>query len=228
MKGFFITGTDTNVGKTYVSCLIAQHLTNSGASVIPRKPVETGCKIDKGELLPADAIALQQAANFKGNINEVCPFRFKPAISPQRAARLAHQTLNITEVYTACTKNISASDFLLIEGAGGFYSPLCEDGLNADLAEKINLPIVLVAADKLGCISHILLAIEAIKSRGLILSAVILNEVDNNAGEPLVNNFEDLSSLIKHPIIQIPHSTKPQLQDSLTVQKWLDSICHNL
>ena len=135
-------------------------------------------------------------------LNEICPFRFEPAISPQRAARLANHLLNIDEITNACLKNLRDEDYLVVEGAGGFYSPLYEDGKNADLAKKLNLPVLLVANDKLGCINHILLTVEAIKNQGLILKAVILNQ-NTISDTDEMNNYEDLKRLLDTPIFSI-------------------------
>ncbi|MDH5473401.1 MAG: dethiobiotin synthase [Gammaproteobacteria bacterium] len=205
MKGIFITGTGTNVGKTHVATLIARELQQQGVQVIPRKPVESGCLTEGNELIPQDAMALKNAAGYSGSLAQVCPFRFEPPISPVRAAHLAHQALTTANVAQACTANINEDkDFLLVEGAGGFYSPLCEDGLNADLAQTLGLPVLLIAEDKLGSINDVLLTTEAIKSRQLNLLAVILNQTGTSDNNPLMNNQEDLNHLLDIPVFHIP------------------------
>ncbi len=216
--GLFITGTDTDVGKTYIGKQIVALLHDKKINAVPRKPIESGCRREGNDLIPADANDYFMAAQKKYPLNEICPFRFEPAISPQRAARLANQLLYIDEITYACLKNLHDEDYLVVEGAGGFYSPLYEDGKNADLAKKLNLPVLLVANDKLGCINHILLTVEAIKNQGLILKAVILNQNTTFATEEM-NNYEDLKKLIDTPIFlikqneHIKHNTK--LIDSL-------------
>jgi dethiobiotin synthetase len=202
MKGIFITGTDTNVGKTYIASLLARHLHQQGIHVVPRKPIESGCIRAGDELIPADAIALKNAAAYPGSLAQVCPYRFEPPISPQRAAHLANQALLTEKVALACTQGINIKqDFLLVEGAGGFYSPLCEDGLNADLAQALKLPILLVAEDRVGCINQVLLTVQAIKLRKLNLHAVILNQTENYTGSPVMNNQQDLGKLIRCPVL---------------------------
>ena len=104
-----------------------------------------------GLLLPEDAQLYFEAAQAKFSLEDICPYRFEPAISPQRAARLVNKHVYLSEVTNACFKKITSCDYLIVEGAGGFYSPLCEDGTNADLAKNLNLPICLVAHDQLGC-----------------------------------------------------------------------------
>lgn len=177
MKGVFITGTDTGVGKTYTATQLARALTQQGIRVVPRKPVESGCARQGGELIPADALALKDAANYSGLLQQVCPHPFEPAISPARAAQLANKTLHINDLKNACLDGVTENDFLLIEGAGGFYSPLCSDGLNADLAQALNLPIILVAEDRVGCINQCLLILEAARHRQLHITAIVLNRI---------------------------------------------------
>jgi len=222
IKGIFITGTDTGVGKTYIACAIAQQLQQKSVKVTPRKPVESGCQQDDKELIPSDAVALKKAANYSGSLAQVCPFRFAPAISPKRAAQLANQALSTHKVAQACMQNVEEDEFLLVEGAGGFYSPLCEDGLNADLAVALELPIVLVAEDKLGCINHVLLSVQAIETRGLILSAVILNQTQENNIE-LMDNFNELSDLLDCPLLTTVFNQQP-LNKKIIDNSWLTNL----
>ncbi|MCW9012331.1 MAG: dethiobiotin synthase [Gammaproteobacteria bacterium] len=214
MNGIFITGTDTNVGKTYIGSLLARQLAQQGLTLVPRKPVESGCSREGTELIPADAMALKNAAGYAGSLAQVCPFRFEPPISPLRAAHLAHQALTTSKVAHACLASVDESrDFLLVEGAGGFYTPLCEDGLNADLAQVLNLPVILVAEDRLGCINQVLLNSQAIEIRQLKLLAVVLNRSDAAEQNEFMNNREDLQSLLDCPIL--PVSTDNRIEQQI-------------
>lgn len=186
MHGVFITGTDTGVGKTHVGVLLARALTSRDISVIPRKPVESGCKTIAGELIPADALALKQAARYKGELKQVCPYRFAQPVSPLRAAHLSHSQLTTEQLVKAC-RHDGEQGFALIEGAGGLYSPLSEDGLNADLAMALQLPVLLVAKDILGALNQVLLNVEALNKRGLNLVGVVLNNLDNSRDRHLDN-----------------------------------------
>ena len=203
-KGLFITGTDTDVGKTYIGAQIVSQLHDQGINAVPRKPIESGCGYSGNELIPADASKYYEAAKKKYSLNEICPFRFEPAISPQRAARLVNKPVHLKEVVNACTKNLADDDYLVVEGAGGFYSPLCEDGKNSDLAKCLNLPVLLVASDKLGCINHILLTIDAIHHNELSLAAVILNQQEKIKKQSM-NNFEDLQNYLDVPIFTVSY-----------------------
>ena len=216
-KGLFVTGTDTEIGKTHTSIIIAKHLTHLGKTVIPRKPAESGCDEVDGHLVPRDATALKEASNYAGDLAEVCPFRFKEYTSPRHAANLANQAFSNQTLYEACLPK-TKYDFLLVEGAGGFYSPLSEDGVNADLAEKLDLPILLVAPDRLGTINQVLLNAEAIKNRGLTLKAVILNQLEKKDHSDELNNLEELSHMLDCPVYTQPHKltiTDNELPESL-------------
>jgi dethiobiotin synthetase len=204
MKGVFITGTGTEVGKTFVGVEIARQLSQRNINVIPRKPIESGCIKQGGELIPQDATALKIAANYPGALSEVCPYRFEPPISPVRAAHLVNKILTTEQLVNICLQG-SEEGFVLIEGAGGFYSPLAENGLNADLAVALQLPVLLVAEDKLGALNQVLLNVEVIQMRGLQLAGVVLNAVDNNQNEHM-DNAADLRERLDCPVFSSPYS----------------------
>lgn len=222
-KGIFITGTDTGVGKTYIGSQIVALLNNRNILVVPRKPIESGCELIDKELQADDANKYYEAVQKKIPLAEICPFRFEPAISPQRAARLANKLVTVSNVHQACLKNVSENDFLVVEGAGGFYSPLCEDGLNSDLAKALQLPIVLIANDQLGCINHVLLTVEAIKNNGLQLLAVILNNKDNTYDNEM-DNFEDLKTYLDVPIFSVTKDKK--LKQDSEIVSFISNISH--
>ena len=201
-KGLFITGTDTDVGKTYIGARIVTQLNKLKVDVVPRKPIESGCNLIGGTLRPYDATQYWEAVEREILLEDICPFRFEPAISPQRAARLVNKTISIQETKQACLNKVNENNFLVVEGAGGFYSPLCEDGLNAELAKSLQLPVLLIANDQLGCINHILLTTEAIQNNGLELCAVILNSKDEKLDDAM-NNLEDLEKLLDSPIFSV-------------------------
>ncbi|MBL4712284.1 MAG: dethiobiotin synthase [Gammaproteobacteria bacterium] len=202
-QGIFITGSDTDVGKTFVGVCIAKQLSQKNINVIPRKPVESGCIRQNNELIPPDANALRTAANYPGPLSDVCPYRFEPAISPSRAAQLANTRLTTAQLVTICQQG-SDKSFLLVEGAGGFYSPLTENGLNADLAAALKLPVLLVVEDKLGALSQALLHVEAIARRGLPVAGVVLNALSNDQNQQM-DNVADLRKYLDCPVFSIPY-----------------------
>ncbi len=192
MQGVFITGTDTGVGKTQIGVLLAKALSRKNIKVIPRKPVESGCKIIGSTLIPADALALKQAAGYKGELREVCPYRFAPPVSPVRAAQMANKALTTEQLVKAC-QHEDGHGFTLVEGAGGLYSPMSEDGLNADLAMALKLPVLLVAEDKLGVLNQVLLNAEALDMCGLSLVGIVLNN-PNNSRDRYMDNAADIKA----------------------------------
>lgn len=202
-RGLFITGTDTDAGKTFVGSRLAGFLHESGVNVTPRKPAESGCVDDSSHpttLLPADALAYAQAVHAENQLDAICPFRFRAPLAPPMAAEVEGKDLTL-EMLAACC-SVTNESFLIAEGAGGFYSPVARDGLNADLAQKLGLPVLLVAADRLGCINHILLSLEAIERRGLTIAAVVLSRTQP-ADENSPDNLPSLMALTTTPVLNV-------------------------
>jgi dethiobiotin synthetase len=204
MNGIFVTGTDTDVGKTWVGTHLIRELIDRGIDVHPRKPIESGWPT--GDLQQTDAWRLALAAGKTDQLDAICPNRFAAALSPVRAARMEGAALTLRQLADQCTENLKSDDFLYVEGAGGFYSPLTEDALNADLASALRLPVVLVANNRLGCMSQVLLCCEALQRRGLDLLAVVLNQVNESSGDAAMNNQEDLAELLPQPVFSLTHN----------------------
>jgi dethiobiotin synthetase len=190
VRGLFITGTGTGVGKTEVAAALARLLANSGVAVRVRKPVESGCLVADGVLVPADAMRLREAARCRDPLDVVCPYRLRTAISPERAAALESVELDLARLERACRHDLGPNDFVLVEGAGGLLSPLARDGLGADLAVRLALPV---------------LSVEALAARGLVLAAVVLNRMDA-AGAAEMNNAADLAKWLGRPVVCVPRS----------------------
>jgi len=207
--GFFITGTDTDVGKTYVAGCIAHTLIQKGYQVIPRKPIASGCiKQTDGSLLSEDALFLQQSCQSKESLQTICPYQYQPPISPQIAIEQAGLVISTKDLLSACqaSSKLEADDLLLVEGAGGFYSPICSDGLNKDLAQALGLPVVLVVKNQLGCINHTLLSLAAIEQAGLQAHSIIINFSSET------NHAQGLENWTNLPIHKV------QVAESLTLQ----------
>ncbi|MBT3203294.1 MAG: dethiobiotin synthase [Gammaproteobacteria bacterium] len=200
LKGFFITGSDTAVGKTWISCQIIKQLKIKSTSLKVRKPVESGCNISSDNLLiPADGEALFKANDNKESLQQVTPLRFKASTSPDRAARIENQSITLDQLQHAVSSNIQPEDTLLVEGAGGFYSPIAEDALNADLAKLLGLEVFIVIEDRLGAINQSLLTIKAVESEGLTIKAVILNRTNESQADDL-DNITALRKRIELPV----------------------------
>lgn len=199
--GLFVTGTDTGVGKTYVACALARLWRGRGFDVAPRKPVESGCPERDGRLFPADAALLAEAAGLPtSRVEEVNRYRLAAPLAPDLAARIAGQPIYLADLIAASTRPEGV--WRITEGAGGLYSPLCEDGLNADLAQALGDPVLLVAEDRLGTLSSCLLALEALDRRGLEVAAVVLNRRHESA-HPAMDNQSALADRSGVPVLTI-------------------------
>lgn len=203
MRGVFVTGTDTGVGKTVIGCALARTLTERGETVAVRKPVESGCDEAGGELHPADGDALRMAAGEREPLDVVTPLRLRHALAPARAAELEGMDLELYDL-VAAARTGEPDDFYLVEGAGGLLSPLAHNAVNADLAVALGLPVLLVVADRLGCINHALLTIEAIEHRGLNIAAIVINAVTTDVDGDM-NNHEDLETRLPYPVLAFGH-----------------------
>jgi len=203
LPGLFITASDTGAGKTYLATKLAQALTAQGRVVAVRKPVESGCDEVDGQLMPLDAHALRLAAGAWEPLASVCPNPLHAPLSPPRAARFMKRKLFLADILISCTKPQQA-DLLLVEGAGGFFAPIAEDALNADLAAALGLPVLLVVPDRLGAINQALLGIHAITHRGLNLAGVVLNQCDAERPRGM-DNVADLRLWTGAPIMRVDY-----------------------
>ncbi|MGY3266804.1 dethiobiotin synthase [Lysobacter sp. HA35] len=205
MHGLFVTGTDTGVGKTRVATALAYALTRAGAHVHARKPVESGVDARTG---PADAQALREAAGAHEPIDAVCALTLRAALSPERAAELQDVELPLAMLVDAAKRDIRDDGFVLVEGAGGFYSPIADNALNADLAVALGLPVLIVASDRLGALNHVLLTVEAVQRRGLDVAAIVLNRISADVDADM-DNAADLRRRVDIPVIAFRHGDAP-------------------
>jgi dethiobiotin synthetase len=180
MKGFscFITGTDTGVGKTLVTCAIIHYLTQNGVFALGMKPVASGMVLKNNQWYSEDTDAIIQAGRNKLSADLVTPYRFNPPIAPNIAADLENITISWPLISVSYEEIARQADSVIVEGAGGFRVPLSEGFDTADLAVQIGLPVILVVGLRLGCINHALLTAEAILSRGLTLAGWVANQID--------------------------------------------------
>lgn len=180
MSGLFITGTDTEIGKTYVSSLLIKILADEGLKVTGMKPVASGAKKINGVLQNEDALSLMQSSNIEVEYKNINPFVFEPAISPHLAAEDAGIEIDFAEIKNNFDHLKGISDIVVVEGVGGWYAPLTRHTTVADLAETLNLPVILVVGLRLGCLNHALLTAQAIRQSGLSVAGWIANHVDED------------------------------------------------
>jgi len=174
-KGIFITGTDTGVGKTFVSVGLLKALKETGLNVCPMKPVETGCKINKGALVPEDTLKLVKAAQVNEPLDLINPYRFRQSLAPAVAAELEDTIIRREIIFFACRKLLNKYDVTIVEGAGGVMVPVNGKYLFIDFIRDLNLPVLIVAKAGLGTLNHTLLTLEAAKNRGIDVMGVIIN-----------------------------------------------------
>jgi dethiobiotin synthetase len=195
--GLFITGTDTNVGKTYVAAAIARDLARRGVRVGVYKPAASGCHVDgSGELVSDDAVMLWEAAGRPGELAAVCPQCFAAPLAPHLAAKAEARTLDEALLCSGLDYWRDRSDVLLVEGAGGLMSPLGEMIYVADLAADLQLPLIVVAPNELGVINQTLCTLLAAQAKSLRVAGVVLNRrrpSDPAADPSLLTNRAELA-----------------------------------
>ncbi len=218
MTTFFITGTDTGVGKTFIACTIMDYVKHRGTSCIGFKPVASGCEEGEFGLVNSDALALQAASDFDLSYSEINPYAFKEAIAPHIAAQKMDSVISIstlTDAYLNLTEK--DPDLLLIEGAGGWRLPLCSNIFMSDFVKLHKLPVLLVIGMRLGCLNHARLTVEAIQNDGLEIIGWVANHVDANM-DYHSENVEALKELIPAPFI----GEVPLVSDTSQAWSYLD------
>ena len=200
-QAFFITGTDTGIGKTYIACKLIQQYVAQGYKVVGMKPVAAGCDLVDGEWVNDDVLKLEAASNVKAPRTLTNPYSFKEPIAPHIAAELAEKSIEIAVIKQAFDELSKLADIVIVEGAGGFLVPLNATQTMADLAISLNTPIILVVGIKLGCINHSLLTIEAIKSRNCGINSWVANPIDTEM-HYVENNIATIAKKL-YPIEQL-------------------------
>ena len=216
---YFITGTDTGVGKTFVAVALTRALVARGLRVAVMKPVAAGTvKTPEGEFND-DALELLAASNVKASYQDVNPWLLRTAASPHLAARADGVTIGHERIGAARGRLAGASDVVIAEGAGGWLAPISATETMADVAEKLALPVLLVVGLRLGCLNHALLTRDAVRERGLRFAGWIANKMQSEM--PLANaNVDTLSARFgMAPLAVVPMRTDPRSEPNAT---WAD------
>jgi len=175
---FFVTGTDTGVGKTLIACALLHAFAARGLRVSGMKPVAAGARVHDGQLLNNDVEQLVAASNVRAPLAAINPYCFEPPIAPHLAAQQAGVEIDTGHI-AACFRELAQfADAVVIEGAGGFCVPLNVHETSADLVQRLGVPVVLVVGMRLGCLNHALLTAQAVHARGLELAGWVANHVD--------------------------------------------------
>lgn len=214
MRGVFVTGTGTEVGKTVVASVLARAQAAQGRTVAVFKPAVsglddhpaagTGASWDRAAALP-DHELLRLASGSSQSDDEIAPYRYGPAVSPHLAAEMAGEPIDPDRLRGAARTAADGADVLVCEGVGGFLVPLTPEYLVRDLARELALPVVVVAAPGLGTINHTLLTLESVRAAGLEVGAVVLNPWADEPSPMEESNRETIAALGSAPVRALPH-----------------------
>jgi dethiobiotin synthetase len=201
VRGCFVSGTDTGVGKTLVATALVGALRARGLDVGVQKPIETGVEGDA----PADARALRDAAGTDDPLEDICPQRFALPAAPTVAAAAENRSVDLDAIEAAFARIAARHEYVLVEGAGGLLVPAADGCTMADLAGRLELPLVIVARAALGTINHTALTLEAAAARGLDVRGVVISHADGPLTGPDSENLKALrGALGKQLIGEIP------------------------
>ncbi|WP_422139136.1 dethiobiotin synthase [Endozoicomonas sp. ALC020] len=215
-RTFFVTGTDTDAGKTFVTCVMLQAANEQGLKTLALKPVAAGSDETSDGPRNADALNLMSAMNIKLSYSQVNPVLFEAPIAPHIAAQEEGRRITVDRLTGFCRGALmTRHDLSFIEGAGGWRVPLNDREMLADLAKAMNLPVILVAGMKLGCISHSLLTVESILQSGCQLAGWVANQVDPDMSR-FQENVEALKQSIHAPCLGVvPWCSEQQAGDAV-------------
>jgi len=214
MKQFFITGTDTDAGKTHVTSLLLKLLAQHKKNAIGFKPLAAGCEMAFDQLVNADALMLMESATVSAKYDVINPFAFAPAIAPHIAAEQVGVTITLDKLSSAYTTlKQQGAEYLLTEGAGGWALPINDTHYLYDWVKAEQLPVILVVGMKLGCLNHALLTAAHMQSLGINCVGWVANQVDPTMDEYQAN-LDSLKARLPFPILAIcPYSEQtPKLQ----------------
>lgn len=211
LTGLFIAGVDTEVGKTYVGAVLAREFFSQGIRTGVYKPVASGCRRGpQGRLVSDDAVTLWEAAGRPAPIERVCPLRFEAPVAPPTAARALGQSIELDSLLAGARWWQKRCDLLLVEGAGGLLSPLGSDFDNRDFAHALGMPVVLVAANRLGVINAVRLTVEALlahRPRPLEIHSIVISETQPASSSSDISratNFADLEHWLAKTVTPVP------------------------
>ncbi|MBI1423604.1 MAG: dethiobiotin synthase [Gammaproteobacteria bacterium] len=199
MSSLFVTGTDTGVGKTWVTCALIRQFIAEGLRVVGMKPVASGAEMHAGRLRNEDALQLMRASNVDAPYEYVNPYCFAPPIAPHLAAKQEGIVISIAAIQDAYQQLSALADVVVVEGVGGWLVPISDTQTMADLVARLDLPVVMVVGMRLGCLNHALLTAAQIQQRAIPLRGWIANTLD--PAMPVLNeNIDTLNKMIHAPM----------------------------
>ncbi len=221
-RGVFITGTDTEVGKTVVAGGLARTFRNMGINVGVMKPVETDGEYKKGKLVGSDTENLIRMSKISDNYNHINPYIFEHPLAPYVAAKLEGKRIYKKKILISFRSLMDKHDFLIVEGCGGLLVPITSNYMISDLAADMKLPVIIIARAGLGSINHTLLTLDHARRSGINVIGVIINKTSRNIQMSEETNPQIIKTFGKIPILGIiPYSSERKNMDSV-VNKYVD------
>ena len=216
-NGIFITGTDTEVGKTFITGGLARMWLKMGKRVGVMKPIESGCVRSDGVLQPLDALFLKEMSASTDDLDLIVPYRLEHPLAPSIAAELESIEIDLENIKSIYRQLELKYDIILVEGAGGVLSPLYKTFTNVDLIKLLDIPVIVVARNTLGTINHTLLAVECARSNGLTILGIIINnlspndDLSTNDNPRVIKKLSGLPLLGVVPFLPVPHCENMEL-----------------
>jgi dethiobiotin synthetase len=201
-RSFFVTGTDTGIGKTYACVALLANLRARGLRAAGMKPVASGCRVTAQGLRNEDAEALIAASDPPPAYADCNPYAFEPPIAPHLAAREAGDEVRLEPIRSAHARIAGGAERVIVEGVGGWLAPLSDSLMQADLARALRLPVILVVGLRLGCLNHALLSARAILADGCMLAGWIANRIDP-AMQRSEENLATLRARLDAPLLGV-------------------------
>lgn len=199
-QGYFITGTDTNAGKTWATIALMRYFKQQGKSVAGMKPVASGCSMQDGRLKNEDALLIQENASLKIEYELINPYAYELPVSPHIAG--INNPVKLANIVARFNNLKELADIVLVEGAGGWYAPLNDSEDISDLAKSLALPVIIVVAIRLGCINHARLTYEAIQHSGIPCAGWIAVCVDRDMLKP-DENIRTIKAALSVPLLGV-------------------------
>jgi dethiobiotin synthetase len=222
-KGFFVTGTDTGVGKTLVTAQIGKAIQNENVSLGVMKPIESGVSDSLVATTLSDAGLLKTVLEISDSMEDISPYRYQTPVAPLLASRLENKPINPKVIIEAYQKLTHKYDVILAEGAGGLLVPIKKDYLMADLAKDLALPLIIVARFHLGTINQTALTIEAARARGLDIEGIVFSCLKKDQPTELEKYTpEILEEIYKTPVIAICPFMGDNLKENFSQKDWKD------
>ncbi len=201
-QGYFVTGTDTGIGKTWSTVALMQYFKNQGKSVVGMKPVASGCDEVEGQLRNEDALLLQQHASVALRYQDINPYAFARPVAPHLAAKEVGVDIDFNKILVTYRYLQKQADIVLVEGVGGWLVPLNSDQDVADLARQMNLPVIVVVGMRLGCINQAKLTFNAVQQKGVKCHGWIASCVEKDM-LMLDENIQTLCQATEMPLLAV-------------------------